>query len=173
MLSPGRPVVWGIDLSTKQLDLAFVADDGSWQTNASKLPRSRDDDPSVVLAKAWDQATQFFSVMAVHFPPVYVLVERPTGRFPSPSLMMTAGIVAGALGKCVDAPVDFVAVSSWKAAIGLGGNASKGSVRQWADNLGGSIASQDAADALGVGSAAALRCDGWVGAKWVAPPSYV
>jgi Holliday junction resolvasome RuvABC endonuclease subunit len=86
--------------------------------------------------------------------------------------MMTAGIVAGAIASTVEVPMDFIAVSSWKAAVGLGGNASKASVRQWAENLGGSIVSQDAADALGIASAAACRVDGWSPTCWVDPPNY-
>ena len=172
MITSGSPTVWGIDISTKQIDIAFVTAEGVWQTNSSVLPKKSTDDVGTRLCAAWDTVARFADAMNSHFPPVYVMLERPTGRFQSPSLMMTAGIVAGAIASTVEVPMDFIAVSSWKAAVGLGGNASKASVRQWAENLGGSIVSQDAADALGIASAAACRVDGWSPTCWVDPPNY-
>ena len=172
MIASGSPTVWGIDISTKQIDIAFVTAEGVWQTNAAVLPKTKVDDVGSRLFAAWTTIARFADAMRDHFPPVYVMLERPTGKFQSPSLMMTAGVVAGAVASQVEVPMDFIAVSSWKAAIGLGGNASKAAVRQWAENLGGSIASQDAADALGIASAAACRVDGWAATCYVDPPNY-
>ena len=173
MLTPKKNVVWGIDVSTKQVDFALLAEDGSWQCNATVLHGRKPDDPGKRFAEVQETVGRFASSLAAHHPPVYVMIELPTGRFPNPQLMMTAGVAAAAIACATRAPLDFCAVSTWKAEIGLGGNATKEAVKLWAENLGGVVASQDAADALGIAAYAGSCTDGWVAPRWVPPPSYL
>ena len=86
--------------------------------------------------------------------PDTVAIERPTGRFPSPPLMMHAGVVAEALAHALGMAPWFVPVATWRKEIGLGGNASKDAVVEWAQTLGWQGTVVDQAEALGVAVAA-------------------
>lgn len=168
-----RPALWGIDVSTSYLDLAFVFEDGSWQTNRCFLDKDPKRDPVehlVVIDRRW---REFCAALVRHFPPVFVFIERPTGRFPQPQLVMTAGVVACGASAVTSVPVDWVAVASWKKACGLGGNAPKAKVFEWACSLGLlASAPQDAADALGIAAYGCSLVKEWEMPVWTDPPDY-
>lgn len=161
MVTKGLGTIWGVDVSTKQIDVAIVAEDGTWQCNACVFRQGKDPDPGERMQTIHSQWSRFASALYEHFAPAFVFIERPTGRFPAPTLMMTAGVVAAGTNHATSVPVEFVAVASWKKAIGLGGNASKGVVRTWAEGRGGLITSQDAADALGIAAYGCSVIDEW------------
>lgn len=56
-----------------------------------------------------------------------------------------------------DAPVQLIAPQEWKSIIGLPGNAKKEQILRWAIERGANPATQDAADALGIAYAGAIR----------------
>lgn len=169
-----RPALWGIDVSTSFVDIAFVFEDGQWQTNRCCLDKDTKRDPVEHLAVIDERWRQFAEAMVGHFPPVFVFVERPTGRFPQPQLVMAAGVIACGASAVTRVPVDWVAVASWKKACGLGGNARKEHVFEWARSLGlWSYAPQDAADALGVAAYGCSLVKEWQMPAWTDPPDYI
>ena len=128
--------VWAVDLSTLALDVAFVADDGRWQVNGAVFTPCADKPRRLV--EQTERVRTFADAMADHFPPLAVFVELPTGRHPSPWLMMTCGAVLAGLSLALRTryahPVTIrtVAVSSWKKQVVGAGNASKEAVLAWA-----------------------------------------
>jgi hypothetical protein len=169
-----KPALWGVDVSTEFVDVAIVFEDGRWQTNRCFLDKRKDRHPVDHLAVIDRRWSEFVTALVGHFPPVFVFVERPTGRFPQPQLVMAAGVVACATKRAADVPVEWVAVASWKKATGLGGNASKQQVFEWARALGlWSYAPQDAADALGICAYGCSVVEEWAAPVWTDPPDYI
>jgi Holliday junction resolvasome RuvABC endonuclease subunit len=152
----GIDCVWGVDVSTKSIDVAILCGDGSWQTNAIMVY-----DQTVATSKHGrrlniirERCATTAAAWAQHFPPIAVYVERPTGAHPKPILTMAAGAALmgfeEGLREAFAHPVTcfLVAVSEWKKPIVGNGNASKEMVLARARELGYEGERQDPADAL-------------------------
>ena len=164
IIAGAEDYVWGVDLSTKALDVAFVADDGRWQVNSCVFAPC--DDKPRRLVEQMRRTERFADAMADHFPPLAVFVELPTGRHPSPWLTMSCGAVLTGLSIALREryahPVSIrtIAVSAWKKRVLGNGNASKDAVMAWAQANGYESDRQDGADALAVAAFGAHEC-GW------------
>lgn len=161
MTVPDPAWVWGVDVASERLDLAFVHRGGAFQINHVAVPPKLKG--AARLAALHACVGQFTHVMRAFCPPLIVYVERPTGQHPNPALDHAAGVAQAAIYDALYGyyphPVDvqLVAISDWKKKIGLSGNAGKPEVAAWAAALGWG-GCQDGADALGVAACAALEC---------------
>lgn len=153
--------VWGVDVAAQRLDLAFVHQDGAFQTNAVDVTALRG---SARLARLFHSTRSFAESAARHFPPLIVYVERPTGRHPNPALDHAAGVAQAAIYDGLSAvysfPVDvqLVAVKDWRKIVLGNGNATKDDALAWARPL-GYQGDHNGAEALGVAACAAIECN--------------
>lgn len=140
--------VWGIDLSTRGIDIASRSTEGEidWHTVALDATTDR--------ARCYAQVLCDLSVavraIASCRPPTVVVVEDPYVGFGDPSYMQ--GVMAITMGIChlrTLAPVHSVASGTWKATCGNGA-AGKEQIMEWAVAEGYTGSRQDHADALGV-----------------------
>lgn len=145
--------VWGIDVSTKAVDLCVrrLGADAEWDT--ATLTGSPD------RPRAFAYALREIDVMVKSWaalrPPTVVVVEDPYVKFGDQSYMI--GVLALTLGLVharTRAPVHAVASATWKATCGDGG-AKKPQVMAWAQDLGYEGDRQDLADATCIAEHAA------------------
>lgn len=157
MQDPPRHVL-GIDVDTKAAHFAIVdTHTGRFQTNSCVWPVG-DFSEGRRLIEARLHVHRFTQALQAHFPALCVAVERPTGRFPKPALMMTAGVVCEAVGAASGVAPFFLAVAEWRKRIGLKGNCTKDDVVSWAQSVGWTGERVDQAEALGI---AVAGCDAW------------
>ena len=148
--------VWGVDCQVAHLAVAFVhADTGRFSTRSMVF----DHDVVFTIARKLELTHQQVGIRASawedEYPCVAIGVELPIGRFPSPNLMMSAGAIASALSQ-EGRPVEFLSPSAWKKALGIGGNASKLIVAEWAKDQGLPDSDEHECDALGLAYARLL-----------------
>ena len=151
--------VWGVDVAVARLDIAFVNQDGSWQTNAVQVDEKLKG--AARLSRLYDSTRQFARACGGHFPPLIVYLERPTGQFPNPPLDHACGIARAALYEGLSGiypfPVDIelVAVKDWRKKILGSGNANKDAALAWAAGVGYDGDRADPAEALAIAACAA------------------
>lgn len=147
-------IVWGVDVDTKAAHIAsYDTEDDTVETWS--VPWGGDAKQPVRRLCLCRNAIEA-DVLHHNPTPSTVAIERPTGRFPSPSLMMHAGVVAEAMAHALGFAPWFVPVSTWRKEIGLKGNATKVDVVGWARGRGWRGESIDQAEAFGVAVAASL-----------------
>lgn len=148
-------IVWGVDLDVRAAHIArydtetgeHLTDSCTWEGDAKHPVRRLCACRSAVESWVVRSSSDWW--------PDTVAVERPTGKYPSPSLMMHAGVVAEALAHALGMAPWFLSVSEWRKAAGLAGNSNKDQVVRWARSFYGFTGlSVDQAEALGVAVAA-------------------
>lgn len=154
---------WGIDVAVGHLAFGFVQIDGRdhqpYRWNSVQIPKEPDLGERLLHHQA--RTESFVAAIREHFPPVAVVLELPTGRFPSPPL---AGAWAATLmGLRRQLPQPYLLASDitppmWKKGVGLKGNAGKEDVLAHAQAAYGySGDSQDQADALCMAAYCAIQ----------------
>ncbi len=148
---------WGIDCQVAFMAVAFVhCDDGRYATLTLHFGHGMQSMPIAKrLAVTGGAVTLRAHGWEDEWPCTAVGVELPVGRFPSPNLMMTAGVIGAALA-AEGRPVEYLSPSAWKKAIGIGGNASKSFVAEWATAHGLPCSDEHECDALGIAYARVL-----------------
>lgn len=147
--------VWGIDPGGRAAHTAVInTRTGQYQTNSVQWG-TKGVNFGRHLMDCHAHVSTFTAALAEAFPPVFVVMEQPTGRFPNPRLMMATGVIAATVGTVLALPVNLIAVASWRKAIGVGGGASKEQVVAWARERGWGTDVVDQAEALGVAVAGA------------------
>lgn len=145
---------WGLDVSTKQVALAALHDDGRFETKTlcvAAPPGTRR------LWLAYNALTPWVRGIARHRPPRVVFVERPRGAITHASLLDMIGVVKASIYAGLEGLTPFevlvtdIPIGTWKKnSVGFG-NASKEQIRDWAEDFGiDPTASEDECDALGV-----------------------
>jgi hypothetical protein len=116
-MSRDEDIYWGVDPSTKKVAIGWT---GSMCGARSVLiPDSRDGDR---LARIYRATHQLVLELSRDFPPVWVWVERPSGR-PNPPLLYAVGAVQAAvyetLSKIWEHPVhvEDVIASHWRKTV--------------------------------------------------------
>ncbi len=148
---------WGLDLGSRRAGVAVIDATGRFSTFAIEwqLPRAKPLPPGRLLLIARANMHQYARALAMSYPPSTVAYEVPSGRFPNPILMLTAGVLVEAAGDATDRVPWPLTVTEWKKqAIGAG-NATKDDVHAWARALGSRTDDQEQLDALGVAAVAA------------------
>ena len=148
--------MWGVDCQVAHLAVGFVhTDTGEYATRSMVFDHAAVSTIARKLELTHQQVGIRASAWEETFPCVAIGVELPIGRFPSPNLMMSAGAIASALSQ-EGRPVEFLSPSAWKRALGIGGNASKLIVAEWAKAHGLPNSDEHECDALGIAYARCL-----------------
>jgi hypothetical protein len=151
-----KETVWGVDVSTKRLAVAFHGR-GVETVEFDKQLRH-----GARFHHIHQRTVEAPMGWRSEFPPFFVWVEAPTGPKISPPLLYAVGaVMAGlywALEHCFPYPVEVrtISVGEWKKGSVGHGNASKAQVLAWARGQGYEGDSEDEADAWGVAHAGAV-----------------
>lgn len=140
--------VWGVDPSTVRLAVGLAGADGLEvrSTDFTRMePRTGER-----LRAVHDETFGIAFRLRREFPPCAIFVEQPFayGRHVEPELFYAVGVIQAALAPF--APVQTVAVSTWKKRSVGKGTATKLDVFRWAEQHGYRGNSQDEADALAI-----------------------
>lgn len=142
--------IYGIDPGGSAAHFAVInTQTGQYQTNSVQWG-TKGIGLGRHLMECHAHVSTFTAALAEAFPPVFVAMEQPTGRFRNPRLEYATGVTAAAVGTVLALPVNFVAVKAWRQAIGVGGGASKDAVLAWARGQGWDTDTVDQAEALGI-----------------------
>lgn len=152
-----NPVVWGVDVGTRQIALASV-DGHTPFTWTVPIPPAVEGDAGHWLATAAvitrESAAVTIRDSVPSFQPDAVWVEQPTGRARNPQLDWMCAVTMLALAQATRAPVWPISVPVWKKQTVGWGNATKQQVHQFATRiLQADVSSQDEADAACIAQA--------------------
>lgn len=140
--------VWGIDLSTKAIDIASRSVTGGIEWHTVWLGGTSD--RARCYADALTDLSLAVRAIAGYRPPTIIVIEDPYVKFGDQSYML--GVLALTMGIChlrTLAPVHAVASATWKATCGNGA-AKKEQIFDWARAEGYTGDRQDHADAIGI-----------------------